>query len=147
LFTSVAKLSTIGLGVAALYLGGAILTEQPPPRDIEAHAEETDDEPIEEQPIQRSFVASITAYSHESCAANPCRTRTGTVPRWGTAAVDPQVIPLGSHLLIEGFDGTIFTALDTGGAIKGYRLDIWMDSTQEALQWGVRQRLVTVLND
>ena len=71
-------------------------------------------------------------------------TASGTKVHWGTVAVDPNVIPLGSKLRIEGFD-TIFVAEDTGSAIKGNRVDVWFPSVGEALNFGVRTLQVTVL--
>jgi 3D (Asp-Asp-Asp) domain-containing protein len=51
-------------------------------------------------------------------------------------AVDPSVIPLGTHLFIPGLGLKI--AADTGGAIRGHRLDIWADSNQACYQFGVQ---------
>lgn len=45
-----------------------------------------------------------------------------------TVAVDPKVIPLGSHLLIDGVE---YVAEDVGGAIKGYHIDIFVGSHEE----------------
>ena len=45
-----------------------------------------------------------------------------------TVAVDPKVIPLGSHLLIDGIE---YVAEDVGGAIKGYHIDIFVGSHEE----------------
>lgn len=45
-----------------------------------------------------------------------------------TVAVDPKVIPLGSHLLIDGEE---YVAEDVGGAIKGYHIDIFVGSHEE----------------
>ncbi len=50
-----------------------------------------------------------------------------------TIAVDPSVIPFGTQIVINGIT---YTAEDTGGAIKGNRLDIYFDSHEAALQWG-----------
>ena len=52
-------------------------------------------------------------------------TATGTVPKYGTIAVDPSVIPYGTKVYIKELD-KVFTAEDTGGAIKGNTIDIFM---------------------
>ncbi|HUW65577.1 MAG TPA: 3D domain-containing protein [Spirochaetia bacterium] len=71
-------------------------------------------------------------------------TATGTVPEVGTIAVDPRVIPLGTRLYVQGYGYA--TALDTGGAIKGNRVDLFMDTEREASDWGVRDVQVYVLS-
>ncbi len=63
-------------------------------------------------------------------------TAMGTLARPGIVAVDPSVIPLGSKIIIENM-GT-FVAEDTGGAIKGNRLDIFFANKEEALNFGVQ---------
>jgi 3D (Asp-Asp-Asp) domain-containing protein len=50
-------------------------------------------------------------------------------------AVDPSVIPYGSNVVINGHT---YTAHDTGGAIKGNRIDVYFDSHKEALNFGVK---------
>jgi 3D (Asp-Asp-Asp) domain-containing protein len=74
------------------------------------------------------------------------RTATGTTPRWGTVAVDPQVIPLGTRLQIEGFEGTVFVAEDTGSAVRGSIVDIWFDDPAAARRFGTQTRTVTLLD-
>lgn len=64
-------------------------------------------------------------------------TSTGTVPRWGTIAVDPRVIPYGTKVYIPQF-GMTFTAEDCGGAIKGNKIDIFMNSESQCRNWGRR---------
>ena len=71
------------------------------------------------------------------------RTATGTWPSRGTVAVDPLVIPLGTELHIEGYGSAV--AADTGGAIKGQIIDLYMDSEHECWQWGRRQVEVRVI--
>ena len=57
-------------------------------------------------------------------------TATGTYVHPGTCAVDPHVIPLGSYITISGL-GTCH-AEDTGGAIIGYRIDMWVPTVAQA---------------
>lgn len=80
----------------------------------------------------------ITHYcSCPKCTGTPIgsRTSTGHKPREGrTIAVDPKKIPLHSVVYIEGV-GT-FVAEDVGGAIKGNKLDVYVDNHEKALQLG-----------
>lgn len=71
----------------------------------------------------------------------------------GTVAVDPNIIPLGTKLYVTGYDyaglpagGFLATALDTGGAIKGNRIDIFVpDSRSQAMKFGFQNVQVYVL--
>lgn len=66
-------------------------------------------------------------------------TYTGTRALEGrTVAVDPQVIPLGSEVKIPALSPYTYIAEDTGRLIKGNRIDIYMDSEEACLDWGVR---------
>lgn len=85
---------------------------------------------------------TATAYcSCEKCCgkwAKYNKTASGTTPKQGrTIAVDKNVIPLGSKVLIEGYGEYI--AEDTGSGIKGNRIDIYFESHQEALRFGRRK--------
>lgn len=53
-----------------------------------------------------------------------------------TIAVDPRVIPLGTKVYIPGYGYAI--AADTGGAIKGYKIDLYLNTEAECYRWGVR---------
>lgn len=64
------------------------------------------------------------------------RTAMGIWPYEGVVAVDPRIIPLGSEVWLEGL-GT-FLAADTGSAIYGNRIDVFVHDYQRAIQWGVR---------
>ena len=79
----------------------------------------------------KHMVVQATAYAGDSI------TSTGTVPKWGTIAVDPRVIPYGSKVYIPQFNKT-FIAEDCGGAIKGNIIDIFMGSESECYKWGRR---------
>lgn len=74
-------------------------------------------------------------------------THIGTTVRPGIIAVDPKVIPLRSRVYIEYPDGTgaYAVAEDTGGAIKGNRIDIAMKSVPVAYDFGIQKVKVYVL--
>lgn len=67
----------------------------------------------------------------------------GTVQH-GVAAVDPSVIPMGSKLWIEGYGEAV--AADQGSAIKGNRIDLAFNNRQDALDYGIKDLKVYVLN-
>ena len=71
-------------------------------------------------------------------------TATGTVPKWGTIAVDPKIIPYGTKVYIPIFD-KVFIAEDCGGAIKGNKIDIYMNSKSECINWGIRSITIEIL--
>lgn len=93
---------------------------------------------------ERIIVMEATAYCYGSI------TKTGTSPVEGrTIAVDPEVIPLGSKVYVScdtwpEIDGT-YVAEDTGGAIKGNIIDVYMQDYDTCLQFGRRQVEVRVL--
>jgi len=61
----------------------------------------------------------------------------------GIVAVDPNVIPMGTRLYVEGYGNAI--AADQGNAIKGNRIDLFFDSHQQASKWGIKTVKVTIL--
>lgn len=64
------------------------------------------------------------------------RTSTGAIPQSGhTVAVDPRVIPYGTKLMING---TVYTAEDCGGGVKGKHIDIYYDTHSQATRHGSR---------
>ena len=71
-------------------------------------------------------------------------TATGLPAVRGIAAVDPDVIPLGTRLFIPGYGEAI--AADTGGAIVGNKIDLVMDSYGEAMDFGRQDVTVYVLD-
>ncbi len=76
------------------------------------------------------------------------KTYMGTQIRPGVIAVDPRVIPLGSKVRIEFPDGHSVYAVaeDTGGAIKGNRIDIAMWTVDEAYKFGIQNVKVSIVN-
>ena len=72
-------------------------------------------------------------------------TSIGLVAARGIVAVDPRVIPYYTKMYIPGYG--IAMAGDTGGAIRGNRVDLFMDSYEEAINWGRRNVEVYILED
>jgi 3D (Asp-Asp-Asp) domain-containing protein len=96
---------------------------------------------------QPELVCTLTAYSdsYTSTGKHPGDpgygiTASGAKATEGrTVAVDPSIIPLGSVLYIEGVGVRI--AEDTGGAIKGDRIDVFFNSDEQALDFGVKKNV------
>lgn len=95
----------------------------------------------------KEITVKATAYT-ASCEGCSGTTATGidlkANPNAKVIAVDPSVIPLGSKVHVEGYGEAV--AGDTGGAIKGNRIDVFIPSEQDAINFGVKQVKVTILN-
>ncbi len=95
----------------------------------------------------KEFYVSATAYTAH---CNGCSGITSTGinlranPNTKVIAVDPNVIPLGSKVWVEGYGYAI--AGDTGGAIKGNKIDLHFPTKQAAYKFGRRQVKVKVIN-
>lgn len=69
-------------------------------------------------------------------------TKSGTIPTEGrTVAVDPDVIPLGTVLVIDGHE---YIAEDTGGAVQGNSVDIYFASHEAAVEYGVQTKTIYI---
>ncbi|MBI9012986.1 MAG: G5 domain-containing protein [Clostridiales bacterium] len=104
------------------------------------------------------IICEATAYdlSYASCAKNPGDpaygiTFSGTQARPGVIAVDPRVIPLGSKVYVESLDSTsdygFASAEDTGSAIKGNKIDLFINNNKAALRYGRRSVRVYIIED
>jgi 3D (Asp-Asp-Asp) domain-containing protein len=82
----------------------------------------------------RSVTVSATGY------ALPGTTATGLPVGWGVAAVDPSVIPLGTHFTVPGYGEAV--AADVGSGVQGSTIDLWFPSIGQAQAWG--RRIVTI---
>ena len=93
------------------------------------------------QPVVPASPYVATAYSLRG------RTASGRMVSRGLIAADPRVLPLGSRVRLEvpGYHGEYLVA-DTGGMIKGKRIDIWTPSSREAMRFGRRTVKLTVLS-
>ena len=87
----------------------------------------------------------ITAYCScaKCCGKTTGRTASGTVATAGRTVAAPANFAFGTKLNIGGH---VYTVEDRGGAIKGNRIDIYVNSHSEALRWGVRYLPVSVAN-
>lgn len=84
-----------------------------------------------------NFKATAYCPCVKCCGKSDGITATGTVATAGrTIAVDPSIIPYGTQLII---DGHTYTAEDCGGAIDGKTVDIFFNTHEEALQFGVQE--------
>ena len=82
-------------------------------------------------------------YPHICNNGDSTKTSTGTTPTPGrTVAVDPNVIPYGSEVIINGHT---YIAEDCGGGVKGNRVDILFATHEEALRFGVQYAEVEII--
>ena len=137
-FILIVALVSVAIGIW-IHLAGTFPTGD----QIETIAAKTIDTDIvfTEPTIERTSLGEfrVTAY----CPCSDCCgewadgiTYTGAIATENhTIAVDPSVIPLGSTVEINGIE---YTAEDIGGAIKGNKADIFFNSHEDALEWGVR---------
>lgn len=105
---------------------------------------------IEQELLAKAHKIENCTVTHYDCCVLCCGktdgiTASGVKATPGvTVAVDPNVIPLGSDVLVDYGDGIInyYRADDTGSAIKGNKLDLCVSSHQEAINLGVRTATV-----
>ena len=126
--------------------------------ELKVEAVESDINTVEmvEEPVRENVVESSggamnysAVMSMEATAYLPTDgssagiTATGIKATYGVVAVDPRVIPLGTKVYIPGYG--VALAADTGGAIKGYKIDLCMETYSECMQFGRRNVTVYVL--
>jgi 3D (Asp-Asp-Asp) domain-containing protein len=95
--------------------------------------------------VFKSGSAAAGAYSATAYCLKG-RTASGSGVRRGIIAADPRVLPLGTRVLISAgaWSGT-YTVADTGGVIKGRKIDLWVPNSSEAARFGRRKVHLTVL--
>ncbi|WP_173918025.1 G5 and 3D domain-containing protein [Halobacillus sp. Marseille-Q1614] len=106
--------------------------------------------PIKSEPKEdstKTFTMNATAYTAD-CKGCTGKTATGidlkADPDKKVIAVDPDVIPLGSKVWVEGYGTAV--AGDTGGAIEGNKIDVFVPSKSDAINYGVQTVEVKVLD-
>ncbi|KOS61287.1 LysM peptidoglycan-binding domain-containing protein [Lysinibacillus agricola] len=87
---------------------------------------------------------AYTAYCEGCSGITANGTDIRSNPNLKVIAVDPRVIPLGTRVWVEGYGEAI--AADTGGAIKGNKIDVFIPTEGQARQWGVKSVTVKILN-
>lgn len=96
----------------------------------------------------KKLTVTATAYT----AAPGKKTASGKVAQYGVIAVDPNVIPLGTKLYVESTDDGkswqygYCVAGDTGGAVKGNKIDLYYGTKDQCLQFGRRSAVVYILD-
>lgn len=90
----------------------------------------------------KAISVKATAYSNDGITSTGVRTVRNS-DGYSSVAVDPRVIPYGTRLYIPGYGFGI--AQDCGGAIKGNRIDVYLDSEHEAMNWGVQWMDIYIL--
>ncbi|NEU30570.1 LysM peptidoglycan-binding domain-containing protein [bacterium LRH843] len=125
--------------------GGKTTTTEKPISAAEAPKENTSASTNHTSSKEMTMKATAYTASCEGCSGI---TATGINlkenPNAKVISVDPSVIPLGSKVYVEGYGEAI--AGDTGGAIKGNKIDVFIPSKQDAINFGVKQLKVTILD-
>ena len=109
-------------------------------RDNDEWKKETENFPQ----FKRTLRVTATAYSPQDPGLGKYTARGHRVSR-GIIAVDPRVIPLGTRVYIPGYGEAV--ADDTGGAIKGNRIDIAFDTHREAINFGRQTIDIYIIDD
>ncbi|AAU22864.1 LysM peptidoglycan-binding domain-containing protein [Bacillus licheniformis] len=107
-------------------------------------APKQNDQPVN---VQKEITVTATAYTANDGGISGI-TKTGVDLNANrnakVIAVDPSVIPLGTKVYVEGYGEA--TAEDTGGAIKGHKIDVFIPDKKDAFNWGVKTVKVKILN-
>lgn len=118
------------------YVVQAIDIDEAPP--INRISEDLDEVDATGRKLDFIHECTLTYY----CPCKRCNGKWGAIDskgnplEWGTVAVDPRKIPLGTKLVIDGYD-QIFTARDTGSGVNGWHIDVFVPvSHSEALKMG-----------
>jgi len=99
-------------------------------------------ETVQRRRAARVFKVSVTAYCVEG------KTDAGTNTRPGIVAADPNVLPLGSVVQLDGLTGgydDTYTVQDTGRTVKGHEIDIFIPDCDRAKQFGRQEARVRVV--
>ena len=123
----------------------SIQTNQQTPQ-TESSTQNPSKEVIESVENETEFVSEARHFKATAYCLKG-RTATGGSVRRGIVAADRRVLPLGSRIQLNaGSYSGIYTVADTGGAVRGNILDIWVPSCSEAVRFGRRSVKVSVMS-
>lgn len=111
-------------------------------QNIVENVENTTEKIVIPEYIEQEMIVTAYCPCVKCCNKTDGITATGTLAKQGrTIAVDPRYIPYGTEVII---DGVTYIAEDCGGAIKGDRIDVFFSNHQDALNFGVQNKMVKV---
>ena len=156
-------LTLILIGIALLLTGCSLVLLSADAKDVDEPEEPAAEEygPAWDIPATESAVCNdvflgeftLTAYCPDSCCCGVWAngyTATGTLATDGrTIAVDPDIIPYGTHVLLIWPDGTqhSYIAEDCGGGVNGNHIDVFFNDHQTARAFGVQSAMVYLEGD
>ena len=140
-----AILSLVGLFVAFIYAQTATETSLSSANDSQLQLNNSIFDKIVEKTVSSKAVGASRGTFSATAYCLKGRTAMGHGVRRGIIAADPRVLPLGSRINISGGYAGTYLVSDTGGKIKGKRLDIWMPNCSEARRFGRRTVSVNYL--
>ena len=118
--------------------------EEPRPEVLRVGTREANDSSRGTIRFQKMLVMEATAYTPFDDGQSGL-TASGIPARRGVVSVDPRVIPLGTRVYVMGYGPAL--AADTGGAIKGARIDLCFEEYNDAIRFGRRTVEVYILAD
>jgi len=133
-WTKVMKKSVIFVMALSIYLGTGIVFSDNVAKAATAAT------------ANKDLICSTTAYTSGVESKTASGRIVGRNPNGiSTVSVDPNVIPFGTYLYVEGYGYAV--AADTGSAINGNELDLYFNSSSECYDWGRKNVKVTVIGD
>ena len=129
--TSEAPVQPVGRELSKMFVFAGARTKAPAPQAKPDSVTE---------PLDPEGGRSLSVLAYSYCLRGV--TASGRYTKHGIIAVDPRVIPLGSRIYVPGYGWGI--AADTGGLIKGNKIDLWKPTSRECYEWGVRRVTIKV---